>query len=114
MTRPGLRAGPVPVLLAEHEPEVAERSARYLRRDGLVVRLVTTPEEALAGLTGGPGAPAVLDLTMPGPGPRDIRPALPAPGIFLMGGPPGAPPRRLARRRRATRPPPRLGPAVRP
>ena len=28
-------------LLAEHEPEVAEMSARYLRRDGLRVRLVT-------------------------------------------------------------------------
>ena len=26
--------GPVSVLLAEHEPEVAEMSARYLRREG--------------------------------------------------------------------------------
>ena len=33
------------VLLAEHEPEVAEMSARYLRRDGLRVRLVTTPRD---------------------------------------------------------------------
>src|SRR5438132_10244102 len=65
-------AGPVPdtepltVLLAEHEPEVAEMSARYLRRDGLRVRLVTTPELAVAELTSGPDAVAVLDLTMPG------------------------------------------------
>ena len=44
MTAPG----PNSVLLAEHEPEVAEMSARYLRRDGLPVRLVTTPEQALA------------------------------------------------------------------
>ena len=34
---------PETVLLAEHEPEVAEMSARYLRRDGLRVRLVTQP-----------------------------------------------------------------------
>ena len=31
-------------------------SARYLRRDGLRVRLVTTPEQALAELTAGPDA----------------------------------------------------------
>ena len=50
--RPG-QAGPTSVLLAEHEPEVAEMSARYLRRDGLNVRLVTSPELTLAELTGG-------------------------------------------------------------
>jgi DNA-binding response OmpR family regulator len=75
------------VLLAEHEPEVAEMSARYLRRDGLRVRLVTTPELALAGLTGGPDAAAVLDLTMPGLDPRHIRRALRTPVIFLVAGP---------------------------
>ncbi len=64
------------VLLAEHEPEVAEMSARYLRRDGLQVRLVTAPEQALAGLTGGREAAAVLDLTMPGLDLRRIRRAL--------------------------------------
>ena len=64
---------PISVLLAEHEPEVAEMSARYLRRDGLQVRLVTTPEQALADLTSGPDAAAVLDLTMPGLDPRRIR-----------------------------------------
>ena len=66
MTAPGLKPGVRSVLLAEHEPEVAEMSARYLRRDGLRVRLVTTPEQALAELTAGPDAAAVLDLTMPG------------------------------------------------
>ncbi len=84
----------VSVLLAEHEPEVAEMSARYLRRDGLRVRLVTTPEQALAELTGGPDAAAVLDLTMPGLDPRRIRRALRTPVIFLVAGPR---PRGLAR-----------------
>ncbi len=88
---------PVSVLLAEHEPEVAEMSARYLRRDGLRVRLVTAPEAALAELTGGPDAVAVLDLTMPGLDPRRIRRALRTPVIFLVAGPQGPRPRGLAR-----------------
>ena len=82
------------VLLAEHEPEVAEMSARYLRWDGLAVRLVTTPELALAELTCGPDAVTVLDLTMPGLDPRRIRRALRTPVIFLVAGPR---PRGLAR-----------------
>ena len=49
---PGARS----ILLAEHEPEVAEMSARYLRRDGLRVRPVTTPAQALAELTAGPAS----------------------------------------------------------
>src|ERR1700748_333174 len=85
------------VLLAEHEPEVAEMSARYLRRDGLRVRLVTTPEQALAELTAGPDAVAVLDLTMPGLDPRRIRRALRTPVIFLVAGLQGPRPRGLAR-----------------
>ena len=92
-----LRAEPVSVLLAEHEPEVAEMSARYLRRDGLRVRLVTTPEQALAELTGGPDAAAVLDLTMPGLDSRRIRRAMRTPVIFLVAGPQGPRPRGLAR-----------------
>jgi DNA-binding response OmpR family regulator len=82
------------VLLAEHEPEVAEMSARYLRRDGLAVRLVTTGGLAIAELTCGPDAVAVLDLTMPGLDPRRIRRALRTPVIFLVAGPR---PRGLAR-----------------
>ena len=85
---------PISVLLAEHEPEVAEMSARYLHRDGLRIRLVTTPGQALAELTGGPDAAVVLDLTMPGLDPRRIRRALRTPVIFLMAGPR---PRGLAR-----------------
>jgi DNA-binding response OmpR family regulator len=88
---------PVSVLLAEHEPEVAEMSARYLRRDGLWVRLVTAPEQALAELTSGPDVAAVLDLTMPGLDPRRIRRALRTPVIFLVAGPQGPRPRGLAR-----------------
>jgi len=84
----------VSVLLAEHEPEVAEMSARYLRRDGLAVRLASTPERALAELTGGPDAVAVLDLTMPDLDPRRVRRALRTPVVFLAAGPR---PRGLAR-----------------
>jgi DNA-binding response OmpR family regulator len=78
------RREPPSVLLAEHEPEVAEMSARYLRQDGLQVRLVTSPEPTLAGLTAGPDAAAVIDLTMPGLDPRRIRRALRTPVIFLV------------------------------
>ena len=114
MTLPTARTGPRSVLLAEHEPDVAEMSARYLRRDGLVVRLVTTPEQALAELTQGQDAAScfdltVLDLTMPGLDPRRIRRALRTPVIFLAAGPQGPRPRGLARgpagpRRWLTRP----------
>jgi two-component system, OmpR family, response regulator len=97
MTAPGPSPGTRSVLLAEHEPEVAEMSARYLRRDGLLVRPVTTPEEALDELTAGPHAVAVLDLTMPGLDPRRIRRALRTPVIFLVAGPQGPRPRGLAR-----------------
>jgi DNA-binding response OmpR family regulator len=94
----GPGAGPVSVLLAEHEPEVAEMSARYLRRDGLLVRLVTSPELTLAELTAGPDAAAVIDLTMPGLDPRRIRRALRTPVIFLGAGPGVPRPRGLAAR----------------
>lgn len=121
MTPPAARTGsrrPRSVLLAEHEPDVAEMSARYLRRDGLLVHLVITPEEALAQLTteltGGQDAASgldltVLDLTMPGLDPRRLRRALRTPVIFLAVGPQGPRPRGLARgpagpRRWLTRP----------
>jgi DNA-binding response OmpR family regulator len=87
---------PVSVLLAEHEPEVAEMSARYLRQDGLQVRLVTSPEPTLAELTGGPAAAAVIDLTMPGLDPRRIRRALHTPVIFLVADAKAPRPRGLA------------------
>ncbi len=96
MTGPPADAGRVSVLLAEHEPEVADMSARYLRKDGLDVRLVTSPELTLAELTGGPDAAAVIDLTMPGLDPRRIRRALRTPVIFLVAGSGGPRPRGLA------------------
>jgi len=104
MAGPAISTEPVSVLLAEHEPEVAEMSARYLRRDELRVRLVTTPELALAELTSGPDAVAVLDLTMPGLDPRRIRRALRTPVIFLVAGPRGPRPRGLARSGETTGP----------
>ena len=96
MTGPPADARRVSVLLAEHEPEVAEMSARYLGREGLNVRLVTSPELTLAELTGGPDAAAVIDLTMPGLDPRRIRRALRTPVIFLVAGSGGPRPRGLA------------------
>ena len=87
---------PASILLAEHEPEVAEMSARYLRRDGLRVRLVASPEPTLAELTGGPDAAAVIDLTMPGLDPRRIRRALRTPVIFLVADAKAPRPRGLA------------------
>jgi DNA-binding response OmpR family regulator len=92
------RPEPVSILLAEHEPEVAEMSARYLRQDGLRVRLVTSPEPTLAELTGGPDAAAVVDLTMPGLDPRRIRRALHTPVIFLVADAKAPRPRGLAPR----------------
>jgi DNA-binding response OmpR family regulator len=93
------RAGKTSVLVAEHEPEVAAMSARYLCRDGLGVRLVTAPEAALAELTHGTDAAAVLDLTMPGLDPRRIRRALRTPVVFLTAGPKAPRPRGLSANR---------------
>ncbi len=90
--------GPASILLAEHEPEVAEMSARYLRREGLHVRLVTSPEPTLAELTGGPDDAAVIDLTMPGLDARRIRRALRTPVIFLLADARAPRPRGLAGR----------------
>src|ERR1700760_3644789 len=99
MTAPGPSPGPGPrsVLLAEHESEVAEMSARYLRRDGLLVRPGAPPETGRAELPAGPAAAAVLDLTMPGLDPRRIRRALRTPVIFLVADPQAPRPRGLAR-----------------
>jgi two-component system, OmpR family, response regulator MprA len=94
--RPDTGREPVSILLAEHEPEVAEMSARYLHREGLRVRLVTDPEPTLAELTGGPAAAAVLDLTMPGLDPRRIRRALRTPVIFMVANGSAPRPRGLA------------------
>jgi DNA-binding response OmpR family regulator len=93
------------VLLAEHEPAVADMAARYLARDGLEVRLAPTGERALEGLADRAHSAAVLDLTMPGLDPRRVRQALRIPVVFLA--PHGPRPRGLTggtARRWLTRP----------
>ena len=86
------------VLLAEHEPEVAELARRYLARAGLRVIMAATPQETIAALCERSAAPAVavLDLTMPGLDARRLRrllapretpaAAAPTPAIYLLGG----------------------------
>jgi DNA-binding response OmpR family regulator len=61
------------VLLAEHEPEVAELARRYLARAGLTVTVATKAEDTIAALGEHSAAAAVLDLTMPGLDARRIR-----------------------------------------
>jgi DNA-binding response OmpR family regulator len=61
------------ILVAEHEPAVAELIRRYLAREGLRVRCARTAEETTAALAGCRAAAVVLDLTMPGLDARQIR-----------------------------------------
>ena len=64
------------VLLAEHDPDVAEMARRYLTRAGVQVTVTTEASETTAALAARAGrAPwaAVLDLTMPGLDPRHLR-----------------------------------------
>ena len=86
-------AGTGLVLVAEHEPEVAELAHRYLAREGLDLWLTESPGEALAALNDHAAVIAVLDLTMAGLDARKARRALAAqdprarmPVIFLFGG----------------------------
>ena len=64
---------PPVVLLAEHEPEVAELARRYLARAGLTVTVATNAEDTITALGEHSAAAAVLDLTMPGLDARRIR-----------------------------------------
>jgi DNA-binding response OmpR family regulator len=78
------------VLLAEHEPEVAELARRYLARAGLRVRVTSSPDETTAALGERLAAVAVLDLTMPGLDARRVRrllasPPVALPAVFLIG-----------------------------
>jgi DNA-binding response OmpR family regulator len=61
------------VLLAEHQPEVAELARRYLARAGLEARVAADPDETTAALAERWAAVAVLDLTMPGLDARRLR-----------------------------------------
>jgi DNA-binding response OmpR family regulator len=61
------------ILVAEHDPAVAELIRRYLAREGLVVRSARTAGETAEELAAGRYAVVVLDLTMPGLDAREIR-----------------------------------------
>jgi DNA-binding response OmpR family regulator len=75
------------VLVAEHEPEVAEMARRYLRAARLPALVTASPEETIGLLRSRLAAAYVLDLTMPGLDIRLVRRALvgpPAAVVFLM------------------------------
>jgi DNA-binding response OmpR family regulator len=69
----GPTSSPLPVLLAEHDPEVAEMARRYLTRAGAQVTVTTEADETTAALAARAARVAVLDLTMPGLDPRRLR-----------------------------------------
>ncbi len=70
---PGAAAPALAVLLAEHEPEVAELARRYLTRAGAAVTITTGADETTAALIARTADVAVLDLTMPGLDARRLR-----------------------------------------
>jgi len=74
------------VLVADHEPEVAEMARRYLERAGMRVLITGNPAETVRALAGRAAALFVIDLTMPGLEVRAVRQALaPAmPVVFLL------------------------------
>jgi len=74
------------VLVADHEPEVAELARRYLERAGLRVLVTTGPADTLRALAGPAADMFVIDLTMPGLEVRAIRQVLAAgvPVVFLL------------------------------
>jgi DNA-binding response OmpR family regulator len=76
------------VLLAEHDPEVAELARRYLTRAGAVVTITTQADQTTAALAARTATVAVLDLTMPGLDARRLR-------RLLTGSSPATPPSRL-------------------
>jgi DNA-binding response OmpR family regulator len=88
----GLTSRSLAVLVAEHDPEVAEMARRYLTRAGAQVTVTTQADETTAALAARAARVAVLDLTMPGLDPRRLR-RLPAssrspqprlPTLFLL------------------------------
>jgi len=74
------------VLVADHEPEVAEMARRYLERASMRVLLARGPAETLRALAGRSADLFVVDLTMPGLEVRGIRQVLAAgiPVVFLL------------------------------
>ena len=74
------------VLVADHEPEVAELARRYLERASMRVRVTGSPAETVQVLAGQAADVFVIDLTMPGLEVRAIRQVLapPVPVVFLL------------------------------
>lgn len=74
------------VLVADHEPEVAELARRYLERAGMRVLVTGSPAETVRVLAGPAADVSVIDLTMPGLEVRAVRrvlaPAVPV--VFLL------------------------------
>jgi DNA-binding response OmpR family regulator len=99
------------IVVAEHEPEVAEMTRRYLERARLPARVTDSPAEAITLLRARQAAAYVLDLTMPGLDIRLVRRALasgPATAAVFLTGARAARPRGLGsgpgRRRWLVRP----------
>jgi DNA-binding response OmpR family regulator len=74
------------VLVADHEPEVAELARRYLERASLRVLVTTNPADTVRALAALAADLVVIDLTMPGLEVRAIRQGLTTgvPALFLM------------------------------
>jgi DNA-binding response OmpR family regulator len=74
------------VLVADHEPEVAEMARRYLERANMRAVVTCGPSETLRALAGRRADLFVIDLTMPGLEVRALRQALAAvvPVVFLL------------------------------
>jgi two-component system, OmpR family, response regulator len=74
------------VLVADHEPEVAEMARRYLERANMRALVACAPAETLRALAGRRADLFVIDLTMPGLEVRGVRQALAAvvPVVFLV------------------------------
>jgi DNA-binding response OmpR family regulator len=74
------------VLVADHEPEVAEMARRYLERAGMRVLVTGNPAKTVRALAGQAADLFVIDLTMPGLEVRAIRQVLAArmPVVFLL------------------------------
>jgi DNA-binding response OmpR family regulator len=74
------------VLVADHEPEVAEMARRYLERASMRVLLAHGPAETLRALAGRSADLFVVDLTMPGLEVRGVRQVLAGgiPVVFLL------------------------------
>ncbi len=93
------------ILVAEHDPAVAELIRRYLAKEGLRVRCARTPQETAVALAGCRAAAVVLDLTMPGLDAREIR-------RLIRGRPAGSGRQPAARRGRPHRAVPGAGPGA--